>query len=73
MLRHFFRSNAKLFEAVASSRASAKGLKTTAEGVETAEVADLLAQIGCDELQGYHFGRPAGFAETDARLRGAAP
>ncbi|SBW11898.1 Uncharacterized signaling protein CC_0091 (fragment) [uncultured Alphaproteobacteria bacterium] len=54
--------------------ASAKGLKTTAEGVETAEVAEHLAQIGCDELQGYHFGRPMPFAEADARLRpGATP
>lgn len=33
-------------------------LDTTAEGVETAEQQDLLAAIGCKELQGYLFSRP---------------
>src|SRR5690606_12787788 len=32
-------------------------IAVTAEGVETAAQADFLAGIGCDELQGYHFGR----------------
>jgi len=35
------------------------GIKTTAEGVETAEQRDLLVGEGCDELQGYLFGHPA--------------
>ncbi|WP_341367442.1 EAL domain-containing protein [Yoonia sp. BS5-3] len=37
------------------------GMKITAEGVETAAQADLLSVLGCDVLQGYHFGlaRPA--------------
>lgn len=30
----------------------------TAEGVETREQAILLAEVGCDRLQGYHFSRP---------------
>jgi diguanylate cyclase (GGDEF)-like protein/PAS domain S-box-containing protein len=30
----------------------------SAEGVETAEQARFLSGIGCDELQGYHLGRP---------------
>jgi EAL domain-containing protein (putative c-di-GMP-specific phosphodiesterase class I)/GAF domain-containing protein len=34
------------------------GYRVVAEGVETAEVADLLAEMGCDEAQGYHFARP---------------
>ncbi len=38
--------------------AHAKGLKTTAEGVETAEQRDILRSFGCDELQGYLLGRP---------------
>jgi diguanylate cyclase (GGDEF)-like protein len=34
------------------------GLLVTAEGVETADQADMLAALGCDRLQGFHFGRP---------------
>ncbi|MTI43151.1 PAS domain S-box-containing protein/diguanylate cyclase (GGDEF)-like protein [Roseibium hamelinense] len=35
----------------------------TAEGVETQEQADILAQLGCDQLQGYLFARPMPFAD----------
>ncbi len=34
------------------------GLRTVAEGVETQEDVDLLREIGCQEAQGYFFGRP---------------
>jgi diguanylate cyclase (GGDEF)-like protein len=34
------------------------GLRTVAEGVESAEVAELLHSLGVDVLQGYHFARP---------------
>jgi len=34
------------------------GVETTAEGVETAEQADVMRQLGCTQLQGFHFGRP---------------
>ena len=34
------------------------GMTTTAEGVETAEQFSQLQAAGCDQVQGYHFGRP---------------
>jgi EAL domain-containing protein (putative c-di-GMP-specific phosphodiesterase class I) len=33
-------------------------MTTTAEGVETAEQAQLIRELGCDKIQGYYFGRP---------------
>ena len=38
--------------------AHAHGLQVTAEGVETAEQARLLREMGCDHAQGWLFGRP---------------
>lgn len=35
----------------------------TAEGIETQEMAEAMAEIGCDYLQGYHFSRPIPMAE----------
>jgi diguanylate cyclase (GGDEF)-like protein/PAS domain S-box-containing protein len=39
--------------------ARALGLRTVAEGVETARQRDALLALGCDLGQGYHFGKPA--------------
>ncbi|WFU50326.1 putative bifunctional diguanylate cyclase/phosphodiesterase [Sinorhizobium terangae] len=38
--------------------AHAKGLRTTAEGVETEEQSEILRNLGCDELQGFHLAKP---------------
>jgi len=40
-------------------------MTTTAEGVETAEEAELIRNLGCDKIQGYYFGRP--MASHEAR------
>jgi diguanylate cyclase (GGDEF)-like protein/PAS domain S-box-containing protein len=39
-------------------------MTTTAEGVETAEEAELIRNLGCDKIQGFYFGRP--MAQEDA-------
>lgn len=38
--------------------ASALGMSTTAEGVETSELVETLVGLGCEVAQGYHFARP---------------
>ena len=40
-------------------------MKTTAEGVETEDEAELMRTMGCDRIQGFHFGRP--MTSYDAR------
>ena len=46
------------------------GLRTIAEGVETSEQMHALQQMGCDEMQGYFFGRPMEVDEATALGRG---
>ncbi|MFN7010520.1 MAG: putative bifunctional diguanylate cyclase/phosphodiesterase [Allorhizobium sp.] len=50
--------------------ARAKGLKTTAEGVETREQNEFLTRIGCDELQGFLFAQPMSRADLGQLLSG---
>jgi diguanylate cyclase (GGDEF)-like protein/PAS domain S-box-containing protein len=40
-------------------------MTTTAEGVESAEEAELIRNLGCDKIQGFFFGRP--MSSEDAR------
>ncbi len=51
------------------------GLAVCAEGVEDAEQARQLVAMGCDEAQGWYFGRPAPLADhlASARARHAPP
>ena len=46
------------------------GLKVVAEGVEDEEQAKLLRLLRCDELQGYHFGRPVPVADFERQYLG---
>ena len=46
----------------------ALGLTVTAEGVETEEQRDILAVIGCHELQGYLMARPMKPGQLNAML-----
>lgn len=52
------------------SLARALGMKTTAEGIETQEISDVLRRLGCSVGQGYLFARPlsaeAAFAFLEA-------
>ncbi len=39
-------------------------MSTTAEGVETAEEAEMIRKLGCKKIQGYYFGRPMAAVEA---------
>lgn len=44
------------------------GLKVTAEGVETAEQAQILARLGCQQLQGYLLSHPVSVEELERNV-----
>ena len=49
--------------------ASSLNMKVVAEGVETAEQGALLKSMGCDEAQGYFFGKPLALSDYTNMLR----
>jgi diguanylate cyclase (GGDEF)-like protein len=49
------------------------GLRVTAEGVETENVKQVLAKLGCDYAQGFHVGRPTVAAECSRYFEPPAP
>ena len=51
------------------SMAHSLKLKVVAEGVETTEQLDLLAEAGCDEIQGFYFSRPVSAQDIEHLLR----
>ena len=53
--------------------AKALRMSVVAEGVETREQAERLQALGCDEAQGYLFGRPLPAEQTAQLLAGPAP
>jgi diguanylate cyclase (GGDEF)-like protein len=48
------------------------GLRVVAEGVESAEIMDALAELRCDVAQGYFISRPVDFQALSVSLRGPA-
>jgi diguanylate cyclase (GGDEF)-like protein len=49
---------------------SSMGMKVVAEGVEDAEQLEKLIGYGCDQVQGYHFGRPMPAGDVPGFLAG---
>lgn len=65
------RSNSSIIQAVVAMGQSLS-MKVVAEGVETAEQAELLGVLHCDELQGFHVARPMAAADVPAFLTSKA-
>ena len=61
----------RVFYQAIVSMAHALGMSIVAEGVETEEQLNLVRELGCDEAQGYHLGRPV--PADDAAQLLAAP
>lgn len=61
--------NASIVQAIIAMGKSLQ-MRVVAEGVETMEQAELLATLGCDELQGYLISRPIPVGEVRSFLQG---
>ncbi|WP_117195743.1 putative bifunctional diguanylate cyclase/phosphodiesterase [Rhizobium terrae] len=74
-LVHALDEGARAVDLLQATVALARSLDipVTAEGVETEEQAIALRLSGCDELQGYLFGRPMSAEEIDAIRGGGMP
>ena len=65
-------SNRNLVEAIIAM-AHGLDLKTTAEGVENAEQAELLAELNCDMVQGYYYSKAVSSSEIKKLLSPGRP
>ena len=63
-----FDEAARMLVQVSVAAARALNMIVTAEGVETSAQADLMKIIGCDQLQGWYFGRPVELSALAAML-----
>jgi diguanylate cyclase (GGDEF)-like protein len=52
------------------SLAQAKGLATTAEGIETEQQDGILREMGCDSLQGYLLSKPLPYSDVTKLING---
>jgi diguanylate cyclase (GGDEF)-like protein len=59
--------NRKIVQTIISLGKSLKK-KTTAEGVETGKINEILRKMGCDCIQGYYFGKPMKAFEIEKML-----
>ncbi len=66
------RSDSRALVVAMIDMARAKGLKITAEGVETDEQREALESIGCDDLQGFLLSRPLPREAAIAYVSGAS-
>ena len=66
------RADAAVIDAILAM-SHALGMRVSAEGVETLEQVDYLGARGCDEAQGFYYGRGAPLAEVVARTSHLVP
>lgn len=60
-----FNEKSKTIVTMAVKMAKNMGMHTLAEGVETKEHADFLRDIGCERIQGYYYGKPLPYGESE--------
>jgi EAL domain-containing protein (putative c-di-GMP-specific phosphodiesterase class I) len=65
------REGVAFFRAIVSM-AHVLGMSVVAEGVETLEELQILADMGCDEVQGYYISRPLPATDAARLLRGGS-
>ena len=61
-------STGVLLVAATVAMAHSLGMQTTAEGIESADQLPMLRMYGCDDGQGYYFGRPIAAREISHLL-----